>query len=70
MNAMKPIGSHSQNLILSGSAGRSEAGGSKDGSGQGRRLWPSFETHRFRDVPQDEGPKKLHEPQKRGKLSQ
>jgi hypothetical protein len=27
---------------------------SKDGSLRGPRLWPSFETHRFRDAPQDE----------------
>ena len=36
-------------------ARRAKACVSKDGRLRGRRLWPSFETHRSRDAPQDEG---------------
>ena len=36
-------------------ARRAKAGVSKDDRLHGRRLWPSFETHRSRDAPKDEG---------------
>jgi len=53
---MKPIVSPLSVLILRSkpSPRRAKACVSKDGSLHGRRLWPSFVTHRLRDAPQDE----------------
>ena len=40
-------------------ARRAKACVSKDGRLHGRRSWPSFETHRLRDAPQDEVPERI-----------